>query len=117
MKFKAYLNEAMVSKDNILITLNKDVNDKIVNKLTSLLYDYLDTSKLKKSDKPYIYRSQPSKKIIDELWYRTGVGIEKKSLLDKMQLDTLKRNFYKFSNDADRIYKYDADEDRWNFIG
>jgi hypothetical protein len=119
MKFQAFLNEAsMPSKSNVVDKITNGLdNNKYAKKVADMLYNYFDESKLKKSDKPYIYKSQSSPKLIDELWYRNGAGLGTKNLMNKDELAKLKENFYSFAEALNKIFKWDAKEQRWNYIG
>lgn len=114
-KIDIILNEATIpSQSKIRSVISKGLED--VSDITSIvsngLWHYFDL-KIVKGGK--VFKSQSSKKLVDELWYRIGKGVEKSERLTPEALNKLKKNFYSFSKELDKNYTFDGK--KWEFTG
>jgi len=116
-KINGLLGESTIpSQNKVLSTMSKglkDVSD-ITNRIGMSLWHYLDTQIVGKKVGG-IFKTQPSMKLIDELWDRIGKSVEKSEQLTPEALKKLKANFYSFSKTFDSVYEWNSKEKRWEF--
>lgn len=118
-KIDGILSEATApSQNNVLSTLSKglqNVSD-ITGKLGMSLWHYLNIRMLSKGSS-FIFKSQPSMKIMDELWHRTAKSLEDSEQLTPQALKKLKSNFYSLHKWFDKLYTWNSDKNAWEYTG
>lgn len=119
-KIDRILNEATFSSQGgIRATMAKGLKDvpDITSRVAMSFWHYFDKKIIGKSGSRnvgIIFKSQPSKKLIDELWFRIGKPVEDSERLTDDGIKKLKKNFYSLSKWTD-LYKYNTEKKGWEF--
>jgi len=118
-KIDELLNEATIPSQSKFMSVMsnglKDVSD-ITSMVAMSLWHYVNPRIIGKGG-GNIYKSQPSNKIMDELWYRIGRSVEDSEHLTDDGLKKLKKNFYSLGKDFMNIYKMDSTGKAWTTTG
>jgi len=112
-KIDQLINEATIpSQQKIISVMSNGLKDSsdITFSVAMQLWHYINPKIIGIGGNPggTIYKSQPSNKIMDELWYRIGKSVERSEMLSDSGLKKLKKNFYSLGKDFMKIYKLDS---------